>query len=663
MKGKKAPGESLKTSICNMKESAVNIPISTTLQFVLSDSGTILQMNPAAREALGMADSFDFGPVTLRGHLLSLNPAWDSLLPDKLRGADQPIFLSWGDQNSHSAFGISLHLMEFGEQVIAALGPALAPHSELRHCSIGDIPIEPDALAQLFLRLQSTQSRLSSYLKTYPGVFFSQRPDFSLSYVGDRATKKLGRSPAELTRNSRDFTDLIFEKDRDFFLREVEKHASKKRTFTLTYRIKRPSDGAILYFMDIRTPQFSREGLLLGYEGVWLDITRQAIAEDRLSRSAWKENLVQITNGLIHDFSNIISGIYSISELYCAQLERSHPWHRGIDQIKKSSQQAQSLVRRIIDLNRELSGKRNFFNLESLIRDQFDLLKIVLPKCTQIETEFSGEELPIYVDDVQFRQMILNLAINSRDALGEKGKVTIRVRRVSTGQSVLEGTFGGSRLAETEGAEIEFGDSGCGISLAHQNKIFDPFFTTKEIHQGTGIGLYNAKLLVETLHGFIDVGSRPGEGAVFKIFLPLADFTENMADEDEAGREESLLANRPKCAVYSARDASNFPLVTLMQNNAWETITFVQAGRLRKYLREAVFLPDMVFLFYLGDDPHVTRLTRYLKKHYPGIRTVIQAIGCHPDELSEELKQSVYLFFDANIMSSSIFDRLQQCYE
>ena len=80
MKGKKAPGESLKTSICNMKESAVNIPISTTLQFVLSDSGTILQMNPAAREALGMADSFDFGPVTLRGHLLSLNPAWDSLL-------------------------------------------------------------------------------------------------------------------------------------------------------------------------------------------------------------------------------------------------------------------------------------------------------------------------------------------------------------------------------------------------------------------------------------------------------------------------------------------------------------------------------------------------------------------------------------------------------
>ena len=64
MKSKKAPEESLKTSICNMKESAVNIPISTTLQFVLSDSGTILQMNPAAREALGMADSFDFGPVT-----------------------------------------------------------------------------------------------------------------------------------------------------------------------------------------------------------------------------------------------------------------------------------------------------------------------------------------------------------------------------------------------------------------------------------------------------------------------------------------------------------------------------------------------------------------------------------------------------------------------
>ena len=267
--------------------------------------------------------------------------------------------------------------------------------------------------------------------------------------------------------------------------------------------IPKGNTSEMIYILDVRTPLYSNTGLLLGYEGVWLDITRQSIAENRLTNSSWKQNLATITGGLVHDFSNIMTGIHSLSELYHDSLEPENPMYQGMEQIKKSSMQAQTLVRRIIDLNREDTSVRDYHNVQKLIKDQIELIRIILPKQIEINLDSNDEELPVYCDEVTFRQMLLNLAINARDAFKEsqKGAVSISVIKKERGSHALENTIAGSYTTEKDSVEIVFNDNGCGIPDNNLSKIFTPFFTTKEATKGSGFGLYNAKLFVENNRG------------------------------------------------------------------------------------------------------------------------------------------------------------------
>ena len=112
-------------------------------------------------------------------------------------------------------------------------------------------------------------------------------------------------------------------------------NSKKPETFSFTYRIKIPTTDQIIYLLDVRTPIITPTNKLLGYDGVFVDITRQSIAEHRLSSSVWREGLATLTNGLVHDFSNLMAGIYSISELYHGMMEKDDPMIKGMGQIKK----------------------------------------------------------------------------------------------------------------------------------------------------------------------------------------------------------------------------------------------------------------------------------------------------------------------------------------
>ena len=283
--------------------------------------------------------------------------------------------------------------------------------------------------------------------------------------------------------------------------------------------------------MDIRTPSITANGKLLSYDGVFLDVTRQSIAEHRLSHSVWREGLATLTNGLVHDFSNLMAGIFSISELYHGMLEKDDPMANGMGQIKKSAMQAQKLVRRIIDLHRETATPRAVHDLRLLLKDQMDLVGIIIPRSARVVTDFGSETLPAYLEETGFRQVILNLAINARDAIGRTGRLKISLRRVKRGEKIMDGAYGESRKAPALGAEIALKDDGEGIPEELFDKILDPFFTTKESDSGSGFGLYNAKLYVEDHKGLIGFRSIIGSGTTFYIFLPLI--------EDENASESS----------------------------------------------------------------------------------------------------------------------------
>jgi signal transduction histidine kinase len=632
-------------------------------QFVLDKSGCILSASPDASDRI-CAPCREIVGKKLRDVLLSIESSWAQRIAEDAAQWPAEIFLPWEDAERKYAAGLSLHLLRREDIIIATATPTLSPGEQLEQASIQEIPLDSVTVSQLFLRLRTAESRLNHYLHNFPGIFFSQRPDLSFSYIGPGLAEKLEMDTRPLLRNGNQFLDLILKADRPGFLKEIEQSAIRSESSNLSYRLRSPSTGNVIYMMDVRTPRLSPGGLLLGYEGVWLDITRQSIAEARLSRSAWKENLATITSGLIHDFSNVMAGIFSLSELYCSSLEKDHPWQRGMSQIMESSRQARKLVRRIIDLNREVAGQKNYYSLENLLGEQLDLIHAVLPKHTKIETSFTGEELPVFLDDVSFRQTILNLAINSRDAIERDGRIWIKVSKIAADAPLFDDIPGSAVPAPRDGIVIEFSDNGCGIPTGILPRIWDPFFTTKEATRGSGFGLYNARLFMTQSKGRIAVKSEVGVGTSFYIYLPMADFSETLElDEEESLSLGQSRKKRRTVAIMSSGDCANFDIVQRMHEKEWELICFKRPEALRRYLRETPRCPDMLLEILLGADAVDSALIAEVKALHPEMSCALLASGRSLDEIGGEDLAGIDLAIEDHGAPDEVVQSIEECLE
>ncbi len=499
-------------------------------QIAIDKAGKIIRYQDSLGDWLGLREGEGKGQK-LRSLLLEREPGWKDTLPSRFHSREFTCFLPLFSEGIATASGIQVNCVPYDDFSSVVMSPSLSPHESLKKAFVGDIPNDPRTFSAIFLRLQKAEARLADYLVNFPGIFFTQRPDLSFSYLSKGIQNLFPNDHEGFLRNGGLFLNFIFEQDREYYLKRLNEHSERPETFSFIYRIKIPPIGQTIYLMDIRTPSITANGKLLSYDGVFLDVTRQSIAEHRLSHSVWREGLATLTNGLVHDFSNLMAGIFSISELYHGMLEKDDPMANGMGQIKKSAMQAQKLVRRIIDLHRETATPRAVHDLRLLLKDQMDLVGIIIPRSARVVTDFGSETLPAYLEETGFRQVILNLAINARDAIGRTGRLKISLRRVKRGEKIMDGAYGESRKAPALGAEIALKDDGEGIPEELFDKILDPFFTTKESDSGSGFGLYNAKLYVEDHKGLIGFRSIIGSGTTFYIFLPLI--------EDENASESS----------------------------------------------------------------------------------------------------------------------------
>ena len=178
-----------------------------------------------------------------------------------------------------------------------------------------------------------------------------------------------------------------------------------------------------------------------------------------------------------------------------------------------------------------------------------DLVGIIIPRSAKIVTDFGTDAIPSFIEESGFRQVILNLAINARDAIERNGRIRISLKKVKRGQEIMKGAPGGPHLAKTNGAEISLSDNGQGIAHEHADKIFEPFFTTKDSMDGSGFGLYNSKLFIEDHNGRIGFSSEIGKGTTFYLFLPYA-------GSEEDALEPSRKAKRATREFVKVRKSS-----------------------------------------------------------------------------------------------------------
>jgi PAS domain S-box-containing protein len=251
-------------------------------------------------------------------------------------------------------------------------------------------------------------------------------------------------------------------------------------------------------------------------EGTVLDITRQRELEDQYRQAQRLESIGLLAGGVAHDFNNSLTAISGYAELSLASLPEDDPGAPMLREIQKASQHAASLTRQLLAFSRRQHLQPEIININVIISDIRGLLRRVIGEDVALETHLDPLLANVRADPGQVQQVIMNLAVNARDAMPAGGRLTITTTNVFIPEGGREDAGGVAgavvRLAVT--------DTGHGIDPQVQSRAFEPFFTTKERGRGTGLGLSTVYGIVKQSGGHVRLRSQPGRGTTFEVDLP-----------------------------------------------------------------------------------------------------------------------------------------------
>ena len=276
--------------------------------------------------------------------------------------------------------------------------------------------------------------------------------------------------------------------------------------------------------------QRDAEGGVEFYETFVRDITNQRQLEAQLAQSQKMEAIGRLAGGVSHDFNNLLTVILSYSDLVLEDLPADSPLRDDLTQIRKAAVGAGELTRQLLAFSRQQVLQPKVVDLNAAISGIEKLLVRVLREDIRLRCTLAEAAGAIRVDPGQLEQVIMNLAVNARDAMPDGGLLTIETANVDIDEAYVQA----HRIAQPgRYVMLAVTDTGTGMDTATQARIFEPFFTTKDVGKGTGLGLATVQGIVQQSGGFIWVYSEPGNGTVFKIYLP-------RVDESPSGAEETI---------------------------------------------------------------------------------------------------------------------------
>ena len=248
-----------------------------------------------------------------------------------------------------------------------------------------------------------------------------------------------------------------------------------------------------------------------------IETTEEKKLQEQFFQSMKMNAIGQLAGGVAHDFNNHLQAIVGFADLLIGNYRASDPRYQDVMQIKNSANRAKSLVRQLLAFSRQQTLLPEAIDLGEQLSDLTNLLKRSIGPNVELEVRHGRDLWPIHADPASFDNMIINLAVNARDAMPEGGKLTIRTANI---RPVECAAFGVEGMPEAEYVLVEVDDSGTGMSEEVKKKIFEPFFTTKDVGRGTGLGLSSVYGFVTQSNGFIGCESVLGKGTTFRIFLP-----------------------------------------------------------------------------------------------------------------------------------------------
>ncbi len=281
--------------------------------------------------------------------------------------------------------------------------------------------------------------------------------------------------------------------------------------------VNRTRDGRLVNIASSVNPIHDENGRIAGFLAIQRDVTGQKSLEEQLRQSQKMEAVGRLAGGVAHDFNNLLSIINGYSQLALACPDIPEPAREQIGLILQSGERAASLTRQLLAFSRKQVLEEKVLDLNGVLEGMDEMLRRLIGEDIELRT-IPGRDLGrIKADPNQIEQVIMNLAVNARDAMPRGGKLTIE-----TGNTELNETYAATHVDVTPGwyVTLSISDTGAGMDEETKAHIFEPFFTTKGLGKGTGLGLSTVYGIVSQTGGHVSVHSEPGQGTTFRVYLP-----------------------------------------------------------------------------------------------------------------------------------------------
>jgi PAS domain S-box-containing protein len=363
--------------------------------------------------------------------------------------------------------------------------------------------------------LRASQRRLQDIVDNSTALIYVKDPDGRYLLVNRRFE--------EIVHGRRD--ELVGKTDYDVFPATVAD--AFRANDALALRTERaieveelhPLDDGLHTYLSIKAPLRDESGQPYAVCAIATDITERKLVEEQLRQSQKMEAIGRLAGGIAHDFNNLLTVINGFSGLMLGRMEANDRFFSHVSEIAKSGEKAAALTRQLLAYSRKQRLEPRRWDPNVIVAEMGAMLRRLIGEHIELSCELAPEVGAVRVDRGQFEQILLNLAVNARDAMPGGGRLAIRTENVCSdrgpaGPGLLSSRPPGPQVL------LAVSDTGCGMTDEVRARIFEPFYTTKEMGRGTGLGLSVVYGVVQQSGGTIAVESTPGVGTTFSIFFP-----------------------------------------------------------------------------------------------------------------------------------------------
>ncbi|MGD0726482.1 MAG: PAS domain S-box protein [Spirochaetia bacterium] len=364
---------------------------------------------------------------------------------------------------------------------------------------------------------EAERERLITAIEQVGEMVFVTDPEWIIQYVnpafetvtGYSRKEVLGRDPSFLRSGEQD----------QAFYQELWQTTSSGKTWQGTVVHKR-KDGRLFTEETTISPVCDAGGRIVSYVGVARDTSAQRLLEDRLRQAQKMETVGQLAGGVAHDFNNMLQVIITYAEMSLAKVDPGQPLHKYLMEIRRAAQRSAEITGQLLAFARKQTVSPKILDLNEAVASAQKMIQRLIGEDIDFAWMPGHELWKVKIDPAQLDQILANLSVNARDAIGGVGKLTVGTEKVTFDKEYCATNPG---FLPGEYLLLAVSDDGGGMDRETLSHIFEPFFTTKAPGKGTGLGLATIYGIVKQNNGFINVYSEPGEGTTFKVYLPRAE--------------------------------------------------------------------------------------------------------------------------------------------